>query len=592
MANGSPFRLEFKGHRGLLLRFAEHVLGLRYLDRIYEKYVTDEQGHDFVRLTLHRLNIQYRLTGEPMDNIPKSGPLVVIANHPFGGAEGVVLMDALLKVRPDVRVLSNQLLNSIPGLQSLFIGVDILSNPSKEQRRAANKEAVSTATQWVKEGGALIIFPAGEVSGWDWKTRKLKEATWRHTAGRILHETQANLLPVHVEGRNSFVFYGLGIIHPLLRTMRLVRELINKSGKQITLKLGSVEPWQNFSRCPDEQSLTNAMHLRTILLSNGESKPLESIQANPESPVISPVDSALLERDIAKLPEKNLLLQRGSFEVWCSYATGIPNILREIGRLREITFRDAGEGSGLSMDIDRFDQTYLHLFLWNKEKSEIVGAYRLGQVDKLIASGGVEALYSRSLFEYDRRFLDQMGGCLEMGRSFISKEYQKSLSALQMLWKGIGAWVIRHPQYRVLFGPVSISKEYQELSRYLMAMSLEENFLNSSLAELVKPKEPLHPSSKLPWSRDMLAGLGSVEHISALVRVLENDRGVPVLLRQYLKLNGTFAGFNVDPAFNDALDGLIIVDLLKSDRRVLERYLGEEGYLRLTGFHNLEAMSA
>ena len=593
MANGSPFRLEHKGRRGLLLKGFEWLVGLRHLDHLYSRYITDQKGHDFVRLALNILNLRHHLKGEPLDNIPRTGPLVVVANHPFGGAEGLVLMDALLRVRSDVRVLSNQLLNSIPGLQSLFIGVDILSHPSREERRHANRRAINEAKQWVEGGGVLVIFPAGEVSSWNWKTRRLQEAPWRHTAGRILRETQASLLPVYVRGRNSWFFYTLGFIHPLLRTIWLARELINKSREPIVMQVGSVEPWQSFAGCSGEETLTNALRLRVALLSGDAGLP-KGISPGKDSgsPIIPPVSTDLLCRDISGLSKDCLLLQRSKFEVWCSSADKIPHILREIGRLREISFREAGEGSGLSMDIDRFDQTYLHLFLWNRETSEVVGAYRLGQVDKLIAEGGVDALYSRGLFEYDVRFLNQLGSCLEMGRSFIRSEYQKSLGALQMLWKGIGAWVVRHPRYHVLFGPVSISKEYRELSRHLMAMSLEENFFDKNLADLVKPREPLHSSKALPWNREMLAGLGSVDHISALVRVLEKDRGVPVLLKQYLKLNGIFAGFNVDPAFNDALDGLIIVDLLKSDQKVLRRYLGDDGYHKLTGLHRRNAVSA
>ena len=587
MSSPSPFHLTWKGRRGLLMKTLERVTGLGKLDQFYRQHITDQQGKAFLEETMNILGFDYQTHGSAFSHIPAKGSLLVIANHPFGGAEGIALLDAFLKVRPDVRILSNQLLNALPGLKELFIGVDILSDSSREERKAANKAAIAEATQWVTNGGLLIVFPSGEVADWDWQKKTTQEAPWRHTAGNILKETRAPVLPVYVDGRNRWRFYLLGRIHPLLRTMQLVRELIGKKGQTLQLYGGNIEPAHSFRNIPAGSRLTSTLRIRTLLLSpeNQQEEAPPQVAHSGESPLAQPVAPELLAQDIQHLPESARLLSKGDLDVWCTEAQPIPHVLEEIGRLRELTFREVGEGTGCETDIDRFDQHYLHLFLWNREKQEIVGAYRIGQVDKLVAAKGVDGLYSRSLFHYDQRFLNKLGSCLEMGRSFIRPEYQKSLMPLQMLWKGIGRWIVNHPQYRILFGPVSISNDYRNLSRYLMAMSLEENNFDQELASLVQPTQPLPDIKGLPWNREMLAGLGDIEQLSSLVQVVEKDRGVPILLRQYLKLNGTFVGFNVDRDFNDALDGLIIVDLLKSERRAITRYLGEDGYKVLSEYH-------
>ncbi|MTI13727.1 lysophospholipid acyltransferase family protein [Sansalvadorimonas verongulae] len=586
MTDSSPFHLKWKGKRGLLMKVLERMTGLRRLDRLYHQHISNQRGKAFLESAMVALDFDYQVHGAAFSSIPQEGSLLVVSNHPFGGAEGIALLDVFLKARPDVRILSNQILNALPGLKELFIGVDILSESSRQARKRANQAAIEEATQWVGNGGVLIIFPSGEVADWDWQSKATQEAPWRHTAGRILRETQTSVMPVYVDGRNSWLFYLLGRIHPLLRTTRLVHELLNKKGQTLQLYGGSIAPARTFNKLPQRNELTSALRMRSLLLDpkNQKVKTQEMAQSSTCA-VAPPVKAGLLANEIRQLPSNFRLLTKGDMEVWCSDAQSIPHLLQEIGRLRELTFREVGEGTGQAVDIDDFDQHYLHLFLWNKEKQEVAGAYRIGQVDKLVAAKGVQGLYSRSLFHYDQRFLDKLGSCLEMGRSFICPEYQKSLMALQMLWKGIGCWVVQHPQYRVLFGPVSISNDYQNLSRYLMAMSLKENNFDQELATLVQPVSPLPEMKGLPWNREMLAGLGDIEQLSSLVQLVEKDRGVPVLLKQYLKLNGTFVGFNVDSEFNDALDGLIIVDLLKSEKRAISRYLGEAGYKVFCEYH-------
>jgi putative hemolysin len=250
--------------------------------------------------------------------------------------------------------------------------------------------------------------------------------------------------------------------------------------------------------------------------------------------------------------------------------------LREIGRLRELTFRAAGEGTGRELDLDRFDQEYLHLFLWSRSSSEVIGAYRLGLTDQLLAGAGVEALYTSTLFRFAPELFAAMGPALEMGRSFIRTEHQRSFTGLMLLWKGIGAFVLRHPRYPVLFGPVSISAEYRSISQQLMVAFLKQNLGVHEWSRWVHPRARFRPRGR----EDLVSvmEISDLDDVSGFVSVLEPDRkGVPILLKQYLKLGGALLGFNVDPDFSNVLDVLILVDLRKTPATTLVRYMGREG---------------
>jgi putative hemolysin len=240
------------------------------------------------------------------------------------------------------------------------------------------------------------------------------------------------------------------------------------------------------------------------------------------------------------------------------------------------------------VDLDRFDHSYIHLFIWNREKNEVVGSYRLGRTDEIVGQQGVRGLYTSTLFLYKRGFLDKLGPALELGRSFIRLEYQKSYNPLLLLWKGIGRFIIDNPQYKTLFGPVSITDEYQALSKQLMVSYLKLARFRDDMAGFVRARKPLRPKPLKGWDIDAAVRLlkDDVDTVSELVSSVETDRkGIPVLLKQYLKLGGRIAGFNVDPAFGNALDGLIIVDLTKTEPRMLERYLGKDGTRRFLAYH-------
>lgn len=286
-------------------------------------------------------------------------------------------------------------------------------------------------------------------------------------------------------------------------------------------------------------------------------------------------------------PRNQLLLKSGDYAVVLAEARQIPHVLREIGRLREITFRHSGEGTGNAIDLDRYDGYYLHLFVWHQQKHEVVGAYRLGKTDEIVSKFGTGGLYTHSLFRYRCVLLDLVGPALELGRSFVRPEYQKSYSPLLLLWKGIGQFLVQHPHYKSLFGTVSIPNDYQRSSRRLMISYLQTNCYLPNLARLVKARTPARGRWLSPWGERSISHLiRDIDDVSSLVADIETThKGIPALLRHYVKLGGRLLGFNVDRRFSHVLDGLILIDLTLTDARTLERYMGKDGAAAFFAHH-------
>ena len=308
-----------------------------------------------------------------------------------------------------------------------------------------------------------------------------------------------------------------------------------------------------------------------------------------QAPVVAAIPQTLLKAEVEALPAEQGLVASGHFRVQYARAQQIPWCLQEIGRLREITFRAAGEGTGKASDIDLFDAYYLHLFVWDTQAEMIVGAYRMGLADEILSRYGKRGLYTQSLFKYGPRLLETLNPAIELGRSFVRAEYQRNFSPLLLLWRGIGRFILRSPQYAVLFGPVSISNSYAPISRKLMVDYLRTNNSETELARHVKPRRPFRAQRSAVWDEVEFASLKDIEGLSRVIARIEGDnKGVPILLKQYLKLGGQLLGFNADDQFSDALDGLIMIDLRASERLVLARYMGEEGAVAFLAHHGTE----
>jgi putative hemolysin len=306
--------------------------------------------------------------------------------------------------------------------------------------------------------------------------------------------------------------------------------------------------------------------------------------------VIDEVPCAALKAEIDALPSNQRLVVSGGLHVYWARARQAPWVVQEIGRLRELTFRAVGEGSGKSADIDLFDAYYLHMFVWDADANAIVGGYRLGLVDEILATYGKRGLYTHSLFKYGMRVLDMLNPSIELGRSFVRAEYQRSFAPMLLLWSGIGRFVERSPKYAVLFGPVSISNSYSSASRRLIVDYFAAHTAETRLMNQVKPRRPFRDHRRRFASDPDATCPGTLDELSRMVAEIEPDhKGVPVLLRQYLRLGGRILAFNVDPEFGNALDGLIMVDLRQVEPTLLVRYMGKSGTMAFRAHHSLDS---
>jgi putative hemolysin len=567
----------------------EAVLGLRHCRKLYRRLPAATSPQQFAEEALRLLRIDCALEAVGLDGVPEQGPAVVVANHPFGGIEGLALMARLRRIRPDVKVLANALLQRIPQLREAFISVDILGSA----RARRNTGALRQAIRWVRGGGVLLVFPAGTVSHFHPRRREVADPAWQPSMGALIRHCQAPVVPVYIPGHNGPLFQLAGLCHSRLRTALLPRMLLRQRGRTIRLRGGPLIAWSRLAAFKDDGRLIDYLRLRTYLLDPSHEQSRDGPPAVAQRPieVIPAQPAALLEAEVAHLPPGQLLAHSGPLQVWQAEAGQIPYLLLEIGRLRELTFRQVGEGTARSFDLDAFDAHYLHLFLWHGERRELVGAYRIGRCDDILERFGRQGLYTSTLFRYRSRLFDAVGPALEVGRSFIRPEYQKNYAPLLLLWKGIGRFVVKHPRYRVLFGPVSITRDYSDLSRRLIAGTLDTDTHLPQLARLVRPRVPF-PGKPLRI-RGCSGALArafcrNMEDVATLVADLEVARkGIPVLLRHYLNLGGKLLTFNLDPEFSEVLDGLVLVDLLQTDRRALARYLGREGATAFLNYQHL-----
>jgi putative hemolysin len=550
----------------------EKLFMLDRLDRLWEG-VPNADNRLIADHPLALLNVHPQVSERDLALIPQQGPVVAVANHPFGLIEGAILPSLFLSVRPDVKVMANHLLAAMPETKRLCIYVDPYGG---EGAARSNHKALKDAIGWLKQGGLLTVFPAGEVSELNLKERSITDPEWNRHVARLIRITGATVLPVYLLGANSAWFHLLGCLHPRVRTALLPHEFFNKHDRNIEVRIGSPIAPAKIRAYQDDAALIRYLRHRTYLLQNREAP--KRMQVAVSEPPAAGVLAELLAGEVAKLAPRRTLVETDDFSVLLAKAREIPNVLHEIGRLREVTFRQVGEGTGKPVDLDRFDEHYWHLFVWNSRANEVAGAYRLGPSDEILARFGPKGFYTSQLFHWKRSFLDRISPALELGRSFVRPEYQKTYAPLLLLWKGIGQYLIRNPQYKLLFGPVSISNGYTAASRHLMVKFLSAYRQSPELTPLVRARNPFRQRPSKLADEFVGATVWDVEELSAQIADMETDRkGVPVLLKQYLKLGGELVAFHVDRRFADVLDGLIVVDLRKTDARVLERYMGREG---------------
>lgn len=547
-----------------LVTLLMQMLSIDKVNSFYQKNA-DKSCNDFIQALFDELNIHFELSETDLAHLPKEGPFITISNHPFGGLEGLFLIQLLTKHRPEAKIMGNFLLQKIEPIQDSVIPV----NPFEDRKELqSNLAGMKTAIAHLKNGNPLGTFPAGEVSSFQTNAKTVSDREWQSGVLKLIHKSQVPVVPIFFHGSNSFMFQVLSTLHPTLRTAKLPSELFNKKNKTVRVRIGKPIASKTIAEFEDYKQMGRFLRAKTYALGS----PLDvkkfyrpSLRAlkKPEI-IVDAVPTDLLQEEIRVLNEKGLRIhQQAEFDLFIAFHTDIPNILTEIGRLREITFRAMEEGTNRKIDLDEYDLYYHHLFIWDREAHEIVGAYRLGKGNDIMAKYGKRGFYTYSLFKIKRRFKPILRETVELGRSFIRAEYQRKMLPLFLLWKGIIYFLLKNPEYTYLMGPVSISNRYSKLSQSLMIGFIKKNFYRHDFASLVKPRKKFRIKNRRVDEEALVdASKADFKSLDKFIQEIEPERyNIPVLLKKYMKQNARIIGFNVDPKFGSALDGLMILDM-------------------------------
>ena len=554
----------FERHRRTA-RTLSRFLGFLFYESRFQQFARDYphlQGFDFIDQVLRYFDFNLRLTEAERARIPASGRVVIAANHPIGSLDGLALLNLVRSVRPDVKVVANDLLATIAPLQSVLLPV-VNMGPGGTARTA-----LRAIRDHLGSEGALIIFPAGEVSRLG--PQGIRDAEWQSGFVKLASSTRAPILPVYVAGRNSLFFYSLSMLARPLSTIWLVREMFKQSHNTVDARIGRPVPWEVYSANGFSARQLARMFRKHVYRIGSRGKPVfRSVET-----VAPPENRVLLRQELAGA--ERLGDTRDGKAIYLCRMDDAPCVMREIGRLREHTFRTVGEGCGQPRDIDRFDRHYDQLVLWDEQDMEIVGAYRLADAGAVIARQGLDGLYSHTLFSYGENVAAMLREGLEMGRSFVQPRYQTRHS-LDYLWYGIGAYIKRRPHIRYLFGPASISRFYGREATARLAWYYGTHFSGAHLD--VRPRTPFTiPADTATALAAEFSGVDAEEDMKSLRESLAAaGLPLPTLYKHYSQATSpdgvAFTAFNIDRDFGDCVDSFVIADLHKLTPRKRQRYL-------------------
>lgn len=536
------------------------------IDEVNDLYnkVCNSPGLSCIDELFKQLDLEIELDVKQLENIPKTGAFIVVANHPFGALDGLTLLYAIAKVRPDIKVMANFLLQNVEPIKDYFVSV----NPFEKRKDAySNVTGLKAVMQHIEQGHPLALFPAGEVSTFHGDLRTISDRKWANSAVKIVRNANVPVVPVYFDGTNSRIFHLLGLIHANLRTLALPSEMLKKKGKVIRMKIGKPIFPKDTEMFTNLEQFSRYIRAKTYALGSSfdvkrDYFRLFRIQKKADE-IIPAVSSRDIENEIEKIQDFKTL-SYDNFDCFVAGSSYIPSILREIGRLREVTFRAVGEGTNKSIDLDEYDLYYNHLILWDREAKRIAGAYRVGNGHEIMQLYGRRGFYISSLFRTDKRMDGMLDKSLELGRSFIVKEYQRHRLSLFLLWKGILFYLISNEHFRYIIGPVSISNNYQEVSKELIIEFITKHYYDHNLAEMVEPRHAFKPKmNNVDTEALVQSSQADVKKMDRIISEIEpSSFTMPVLLKKYLQQNAKIISFNCDPKFNNALDGLMYLDLL------------------------------
>ena len=550
---------------GALMR----ILGLNGINKVYEN-TCQYHGLEFADKLLEYLNVSCDYNPQELEYLPKEGPFVIVSNHPFGAIDGVMMLSILGKQRPDLKILTNFILSYIPNFSEHFFPV----NPFTDRPgMRSSLKGLKMAKEHLAAGGVLGLFPSGEVSSNANREKVVKDIEWQPSIIKLIKGANVPVVPVYFDGGNSRLFHMMGKINPYLRTARLPRELLNKKDKIISMRIGKPIQPAELEEYEDLSVLGKYLWNRTYSLESnvvGEDA-VKKVKDTVQEDIAQHVDCDKLCAEIEAIASGKMF-EVGKYECYLASAQQIPNMLKEIARSREETFRAVGEGTNRSEDTDIYDTYYKHLILWDKECKAFIGAYRLGFGDEIVDKYGINGFYTNTLFAFKPGFVPYLKKTVELGRSFVVPAYQKDPLALMLLIKGLMYVIIKNPNVRYLMGPVSISAWYPYFYRSLMVHYLSQKQSIRELGHLVVPKKPFVPDFNRVNADELLVGkMDSMERFDRFMFRLSDGRfRLPTLLKKYIKLNSRILAFNVDPDFNYCVDGLIMLDVLEIPKQEID----------------------
>ncbi len=561
------------------------VLKISTLNKFYKKH-KHLKDIDFLDSILDEFKIKFEIPEEDLKRLPKEGAYITVSNHPLGGIDGILLLKLMLEQRDDFKIIANFLLHRIAPLKPYIMPV----NPFEDRKDVKSSIAgFKNSILHLRDGHPLGLFPAGEVS--TYKDGKLVvDKPWEEAAMKLVKKAEVPVVPIYFHAKNSNLFYQLSKISDTFRTAKLPSEVLTQKRRIIKVRIGKPISVNDQKEHTSLDSFSEFLRRKTYMLSNtfeNKSKILDNISSTLKTPkvpknIVTPVDNSLMIKEVDALRENDSrLLQSKNYEVFLAQADKMPNMLREIGRLREITFREVGEGTNEAIDLDVFDNYYHHMFLWDNDKKVLAGAYRMGLGSKIFERYGIDGFYLQNLFRFEPELYKMMSQSIEMGRAFIIKEYQQKPMPLFLLWKGIVHTTLRFPEHKYLIGGVSISNQFSNFSKSLMVEFMKSHYYDPYIAQYVYPKKEFKVKLK-DADKDFVFDEAAADLNKFDKFIDEIEPGalrLPVLLKKYIKQNARLVAFNVDPLFNNSVDGLMyikIADLPESTvRPVMEEFQAE-----------------
>jgi putative hemolysin len=546
-----------------ILALLSSVAKINQLNNLYAK-CEQSKGTAFIDAIFNELNVAVSLNDKELELIPETGPCIVVCNHPFGALDGLATIKVLSSKRPDVRVMANFLLQKVEPISEFFYAVNPFEGNASD---VSSSQGLKQCIGHLKNGGCLVIFPAGEVSTMQGIKPEVSDRKWHKSAIKLIQKSKVPIVPMYFDGRNSYLFHLLGKINPAFRTLRLPAEFLKKKNHPIAIRIGKPISPQDQELIEDTAAFGRFLRAKVYALGTDVEvhrryfKRFSPVPLDAE-PVAEKKNNDLIIEEIRKAEDQKLF-EHGNFSVFALKAASIPNLLNEIGRQRELTFRAVGEGTNRSLDLDEYDLYYYHLVLWDNSKQQLAGAYRLGIGSEIMKYYGRKGFYTSSLFKMKKQFAPILDHSMEMGRSFVAIEYQRQRWPLFLLWQGILCVLQNFKQIKYIIGPVTISNDYKHISKELLVKFVENNYFDKDLAKHIKPRTPFKFKDSHYTSDDLLLGItNDIKKLDKLISEIEPmGNSIPILLKKYLAQNAKILCFNRDPEFNDALDAFMILDI-------------------------------